>query len=244
MKPSTLRLNHPDRRRLVSEPVGKQCRGPSVEAFLFGQSPGNWAYPASPSESTLRLQVHLSIRTGSSLLTLDHVEPPSVHNNRPVGKWAIPPGLSIYPRAAPLGSSHHHCHPRCHTKLEVEAFSIIELVNYWLDTATTDIIAGRRHLSSTLNPASPVHYLSAVYRFDPPSSTNARPIQEVGKLANAVWGERAGQITRGGPSLKRHEPGGAPAPVPVQPGITGKRTCEARAPSWQTACCATLNSAS
>ena len=64
--------------------VGKQCRGPSVEAFLFGQSPGNWAYPASPSESTLRLQVHLSIRTGSSLLTLDHVEPPSVHNNRPV----------------------------------------------------------------------------------------------------------------------------------------------------------------
>ena len=38
--PSTLRLNHPDRRRLVSEPVGKQCRGPSVEAFLFGQSPG------------------------------------------------------------------------------------------------------------------------------------------------------------------------------------------------------------
>ena len=117
-------------------------RGPSVEAFLFGQSPGNWAYPASPSESTLRLQVHLSIRTGSSLLTLDHVEPPSVHNNRPVGKWAIPPGLSIYPRAAPLGSSHHHCHPRCHTKLEVGAFSIIELDNYWLDTATTDIIAG------------------------------------------------------------------------------------------------------
>ena len=104
VKPSTLRLNHPDRRRLVSEPVGKQCRGPSVEAFLFGQSPGNWAYPASPSESTLRLQVHLSIRTGSSLLTLDHVEPPSVHNNRPMGKWAIPPGLSIYPRAAPLGS--------------------------------------------------------------------------------------------------------------------------------------------
>ena len=143
--PSTLRLNHqaaPDRRRLVSEPVGKQCRGPSVEAFLFGQSPGNWAYPASPSESTLRLQVHLSIRTGSSLLTLDHVEPPSVHNNRPVGKWAIPPRLSIYPRAAPLGSSHHHCHPRCHTKLEVGAFSIIELDNYWLDTATTDIIAG------------------------------------------------------------------------------------------------------
>ena len=137
-----LRLNHPDRRRLVSEPVGKQCRGPSVEAFLFGQSPGNWAYPASPSESTLRLQVHLSIRTGSSLLTLDHVEPPSVHNNRPVGKWAIPPGLSIYPRAAPLGSSHHHCHTRCHTKLEVGAFSIIELDNYWLDTATTDIIAG------------------------------------------------------------------------------------------------------
>ena len=133
---------HPDRRRLVSEPVGKQCRGPSVEAFLFGQSPGNWAYPASPSESTLRLQVHLSIRTGSSLLTLDHVEPPSVHNNRPVDKWAIPPGLSIYPRAAPLGSSHHHCHPRCHTKLEVGAFSIIELDNYWLDTATTDIIAG------------------------------------------------------------------------------------------------------
>ena len=120
----------------------KQCRGPSVEAFLFGQSPGNWAYPASPSESTLRLQVHLSIRTGSSLLTLDHVEPPSVHNNRPVGKWAIPPGLSIYPRAAPLGSSHHHCHPRCHTKLEVGDFSIIELDNYWLDTATTDIIAG------------------------------------------------------------------------------------------------------
>ena len=111
-------------------------------AFLFGQSPGNWAYPASPSESTLRLQVHLSIRTGSSLLTLDHVEPPSVHNNRPVGKWAIPPGLSIYPQAAPLGSSHHHCHPRCHTKLEVGAFSIIELDNYWLDTATTDIIAG------------------------------------------------------------------------------------------------------
>ena len=149
MKPSTLRLNHPDRRRLVSEPVGKQCRGPSVEAFLFGQSPGNWAYPASPSESTLRLQVHLSIRTGRSLLTLDHVEPPSVHNNRPVGKWAIPPGLSIYPRAAPLGSSHHHCHPRCHTKLEVGAFSIIELDNYWLDTATTDIIAGRRHRSGT-----------------------------------------------------------------------------------------------
>ena len=50
-------------------------------------------YPASPSESTLRLQVHLSIRTGSSLLTLDHVEQPSVHNNRPVGKWAIPPRL-------------------------------------------------------------------------------------------------------------------------------------------------------
>ena len=142
VKPSTLRLNHPDRRRLVSEPVGKQCRGPSVEAFLFGQSPGNWAYPASPSESTLRLQVHLSIRTGSSLLILGHVESPSVHNNRPVGKWAIPPGLSIYPRAAPLGSSHHHCHPRCHTKLEVGAFSIIELDNYWLDTATTDIIAG------------------------------------------------------------------------------------------------------
>ena len=78
----------------------------------------------------------------SSLLTLDHVEPPSVHNNRPVGKWAIPPGLSIYPRAAPLGSSHHHCHPRCHTKLEVGDFSIIELDNYWLDAATTDIIAG------------------------------------------------------------------------------------------------------
>ena len=70
-----------------------------------------------------------------------------VHNNRPVGKWAIPPGLSIYPRAAPLGSSHHHCHPRCHTKLEVGAFSIIELDNYWLDTATTDIIAGRRQES-------------------------------------------------------------------------------------------------
>ena len=106
-------------------------------------------YPASPSESTLRLQVHLSIRTGSSLLTLDHVEQPSVHNNRPVGKWAIPPRLSIYPRAAPLGSSHHHCHPRCHTKLEVGDFSIIELDNYWLDTATTDIIAGRRHRSGT-----------------------------------------------------------------------------------------------
>ena len=29
-----------------------------------------------------------------------------------------------------------------HTKLEVGAFSIIELDNYWLDTATTDMIAG------------------------------------------------------------------------------------------------------
>ena len=136
-RPPTPRHREP----LEEQPVS-EGQGPSVEAFLFGQSPGNWAYPASPSESTLRLQVHLSIRTGSSLLTLDHVEPPSVHNNRPVGKWAIPPGLSIYPRAAPLGSSHHHCHPRCHTKLEVGAFSIIELDNYWLDTATTDIIAG------------------------------------------------------------------------------------------------------
>ena len=172
MKPSTLRLNHPDRRRLVSEPVGKQCRGPSVEAFLFGQSPGNWAYPASPSESTLRLQVHLSIRTGSSLLTLDHVEPPSVHNNRPVGKWAIPPGLSIYPRAAPLGSSHHHCHPRCHTKLEVGAFSIIELDNYWLDTATTDIIAGRRHHSHRLDRNPPVYVTTlAVGRIEPEFQT-------------------------------------------------------------------------
>ena len=43
-------------------------------------------------------------------------------------------GCPSYPRAAPLGSSHHHCHPRCHTKLEVGAFSIIELDNYWLDT--------------------------------------------------------------------------------------------------------------
>ena len=33
-----------------------------------------------------------------------------------------------------------HCHTR--SKLEVGAFSIIELDNYWLDTATTDIIAG------------------------------------------------------------------------------------------------------
>ena len=70
-------------------------------------------------------------------------------------------GCPSYPRAAPLGSSHHHCHPRCHTKLEVGAFSIIELDNYWLDTATTDIIAGRRQLWRLKNVPS-----CAIHRFE------------------------------------------------------------------------------
>ena len=34
------------------------------------------------------------------------------------------------------------------------AFSIIELDNYWLDTATTDIIAGRRHYVRILHLAA------------------------------------------------------------------------------------------
>ena len=90
-------------------------------------------------------------------LTTDRESEAVVHNNRPVGKWTTLAGLPTYPRAAPLGSSHHHCHPRCHTKLEVGAFSIIELVNYWLDTATTDIIAGPlpRHNRWTSTQPSP-----------------------------------------------------------------------------------------
>ena len=70
------------------------------------RAPGNWAYPASPSESTLRLQVQPGQRPNQI--------------PQPLSRW----------------------YPLFLTKLEVGAFSIIELDNYWLDTATTDIIAG------------------------------------------------------------------------------------------------------
>ena len=95
-------------------------------------SGNHWAYPASPSESTLRLQTCLSGQGARCSLLI------MWNRLRSTGLWVSGQSRQGYPFIRGLLRS---AITATHGVTRSWRF-FLELDNYWLDTATTDIIAG------------------------------------------------------------------------------------------------------